>query len=69
MKTRKQTLLNKNNATGIKPGEDVRRVKLFAFNHSVGDPDPDPQVPHIFGPSGSGSISHRYGNNDCKIKF
>jgi hypothetical protein len=26
---------------------------------SVGDPDPNPQDPHVFGPFGSGSISQR----------
>jgi hypothetical protein len=31
---------------------------------SVADPDsyPDPPDPHVFGPSGSGSISQRYGS-------
>ena len=29
---------------------------------SVGDPDPDPQDPHVFGPPGSGSISQRCGS-------
>jgi hypothetical protein len=29
---------------------------------SVGDPDPDPQDPHVFGPLGSGSVSQRYGS-------
>jgi hypothetical protein len=28
---------------------------------SVGDPDPDPQDPYVFGPPGSGSFSQRYG--------
>ncbi len=29
---------------------------------SVGDPDPDTQDPHVFGPPGSGSISQRCGS-------
>ncbi len=29
---------------------------------SVGDPDPDQQDPHVFGPPGSGSFSQRYGS-------
>jgi hypothetical protein len=28
---------------------------------SVGDPDPDPQDPHVIGPAGSGSIIQMYG--------
>jgi hypothetical protein len=31
---------------------------VFVF-YSVGDPDPEP---HVFGPPGSGSISHRRGS-------
>jgi hypothetical protein len=39
--------------------------KLCRYCHplqyiSVGDPDPNPQDPHGFGPTGSGSISQRY---------
>ncbi len=35
---------------------------LYICKFSVGDPDPDLQDPHVFGPpgSGSGSISQRY---------
>ncbi len=29
---------------------------------SVGEPDPDPQDPHVFGPPGTGSISQMYGS-------
>ncbi len=29
---------------------------------SVGDPDMDPQDPHVIGPPGSGSFSQRYGS-------
>ncbi len=34
---------------------------------SVGDPDP--QDPHVFGPSGSGSISQRYGSGSESFPF
>jgi hypothetical protein len=38
---------------------------------SVVDPDlePDPQDPHVFGPSGSGSISQRYGSGSGSFPF
>jgi hypothetical protein len=29
---------------------------------SIGDPEPDPQDPHVFGPPGSGTISQSYGS-------
>jgi hypothetical protein len=35
----------------------------IALLTSVGDPEPDPEPdPHVSGPSGSGSISQRYGS-------
>jgi hypothetical protein len=38
--------------------------QALIVNTSVADPnlDPDPPDPHVFGPPGSGSISHRYGS-------
>ncbi len=33
---------------------------IFVLGFSVADPDPPDQ--HVFGPPGSGSISHRYGS-------
>jgi hypothetical protein len=35
---------------------------------SVRDPDPEPD-PHVFGPSGSGSISQRYGSGVWILPF
>jgi hypothetical protein len=42
--------------------QDSLKIKLLLI--SVGEPDPDPQDPHVFGPpeSGSGSISQRCGS-------
>jgi hypothetical protein len=39
----------------------IAKIRLLS---SVGDPDPDLQDPHVFGPpaSGSRSISQRYGS-------
>ena len=34
------------------------------YGTSVGDSELDPQDPRVFGPPGSGSISHRYGSGD-----
>ncbi len=36
---------------------------------SVGDPDPDPQDPHVFGPPVSGSSSQRYGSGSGPFPF
>jgi len=38
-------------------------------NFGVGDPDPDPQDPHVFGPPGSRSISQRYGSGTGSFIF
>jgi hypothetical protein len=37
-------------------------LKIMLLLISVGEPDPDPQDPHVFGPPGSGSISQRCGS-------
>jgi hypothetical protein len=36
---------------------------------SVADPDPDPPDPHVFGPSGYGSICQRYGSGSGSGSF
>jgi hypothetical protein len=36
---------------------------------SVGEPDPDPQDPRVFGPAGSGSFSQRYGSGSGPSLF
>ncbi len=44
----------------------LRYFQWACLQDSVADPDqnpdPDPPVPHVFGPPGSGSISQRYGS-------
>jgi hypothetical protein len=46
-------------------------VKLRSLVISVGDPDPDPQDLHVFGPPRSGcrSISQRYGSKSGSRSF
>ncbi len=43
--------------------------KLLGQLISVGDPEPNPQDPHVFGPHGSGSISQRYGSGSGSSLF
>jgi hypothetical protein len=45
------------------------KTKLFIVKDSVGDPDPDPQDLHVFGPPGSGSVSQRYGSGSGSGSF
>jgi len=40
----------------------VSNNRDFVHCAVVGDPNPDLQDPHVFGPSGSVSISQRYGS-------
>ena len=42
------------------PFRGLFRLKLYRGQQVV--PDPDPPDPNVFGPSGSGSISQRYGS-------
>jgi hypothetical protein len=44
---------------GLDPDPQDRPFPNIEFRISVGDPEPDPQDPHVFGPLGSGSISQR----------
>jgi hypothetical protein len=49
----------------------VSYLLLKVVGHSVGDPEPDPQDPHVFGPLGSGSSSQIYGSGSgsCSGSF
>ncbi len=42
--------------------------KIDDHKSSVGDPDPEPDS-HVFGPTGSGSISQRYESGSCSGSF
>jgi hypothetical protein len=44
--------------------QKVRIRSIYSLKISVADPDPnpDPSDPYVSGPSGSGSISQRYGS-------
>jgi hypothetical protein len=44
-------------------------VFLEHLNCSVGDPEPDPQDPHVFGLPRSGSIRQRYGSGSGSFPF
>jgi len=40
-------------------GSGIEKLKVHCISSaasSVGDPEPDPQDPHVFGPPGSGSF-------------
>jgi hypothetical protein len=49
----------------------VRVIDVFAMpqsgNRVYSSGDPDPQDPHVFGPTRSGSISQRYGSGSGSI--
>jgi hypothetical protein len=44
-----------------KAGRNLNTCKKKYLNYTVADPDPNPD-PYVYGPPGSGSISHRYGS-------
>jgi hypothetical protein len=43
-------------------GDQVKALVRKIVFPTVGDPDPDPQDPHVSGHPESGSISHKYGS-------
>ncbi len=44
--------------------------EISTVDNSVGDPNPEPNSdPHVFGPSGSGSISQRHGSGVGSFPF
>ncbi len=47
------------------------RMRTSSLTALPSVPDPDPPDPHVFGPSGSGSISQRYesGSGDLSLTF
>jgi hypothetical protein len=63
-------LLPRNIGGGIERGMGDREgYRTDRVGDSIGDPDPDPQDPHVFGPRGSGSISQRHGSGSESFPF
>jgi hypothetical protein len=55
---------------GIERGMGDREgYRTDRVGDSIGDPDPDLNYPHVFGPRGSGSISQRYGSGSGSFPF
>ncbi len=61
---------NKHGTLAIEP-VSTRQGDIVEMEISVADPDPNPdphpEDPHVFGPSGSGSISQRYGSGSGSL--